>query len=336
MKQKLELQTLIVLLCALGVAVSWIGIQIARESFGRWSEAHELRFATSDLLGLGPRSELRCAGAVVGHVRKVTPGTAANGQPQFTVIAGVGREFSAWKFAPRGVVMFAVVQSALSPSWINLDIDTTSSGVLALEPKNGPLPLLPLEREPAKGDLENITTRIDKAIARFTEPQPGRTQSVTDELAETVSHLDGVVASLDGQTRSAETDPAKRPPIDRLLLNLDATTGNLNQITASLAKIVGPDGGLSHTLATLDSTLVRLEELTGEMTKTVNHLNLKVDTSLGKMNTLLDDSTATVTGLQGKVDRLGNTFVGRMLIAKPDKKATPVPTLKASPRQPRD
>ncbi|EDY21868.1 hypothetical protein CfE428DRAFT_1114 [Chthoniobacter flavus Ellin428] len=270
-------------------------------------------------------------------MRKVTPGTAANGQPQFIVIAGVGREFSAWKFAPRGVVMFAVVQSALSPSWINLDIDTSPSGVLALEPKNGPLPLLPLEREPAKGDLENITTRIDKAIARFTEPQPGHAQAVTDELAEAVRHLDGVVASLDGQNAfhrersretSADRSPAFEPRRDH--------PGNLNQITASLEKIVGPDGGLNHTLATLDSTLVRLDELTGEMTKTVNHLNLKVDTSLGKMNTLLDDSTATVNGLQGKVDRLGNTFVGRMLIAKPDKKATPVPTLKASPRSSRD
>jgi ABC-type transporter Mla subunit MlaD len=335
-KKKLELQTVIVLLCALGVAASWIGIQVARDSFGKWSEAHELRFTTSDLLGLGPRSELRCAGAVIGHVRKVTPSAAANGQPQFTVIAGVGSEFSAWKFAPRGIVMFAVVQSALSPSWINLDIDTTPSGILALLPRDGPMPLLPLEREPAKAGFENIADRIDKAVAGFTEPQPGHTRAVTDELAEAVHHLDGVVASLDGQTRSTETDPAKRPPIDRLLLNLDVTAGNLNEITASLEKIVGPDGGLSHTLSTLDSTLVRLQGLTDEMSKTVNHLNLKVDTSLGKMNTLLEDSTTTVNSLQGKVDRLGGTFVGRMLIAKPDKKATPSPTPKASPRPSHD
>ncbi len=115
MKKKLELQTIVVLLCALGIAGSWIGIQIARDTIGKWSEAHELWFTTGNLLGLGPRSELRCAGAVIGHVRAVKSGMGADGTPQFTIIAGVGRDFASWGFAPRGTVELGVVESALSP-----------------------------------------------------------------------------------------------------------------------------------------------------------------------------------------------------------------------------
>ena len=319
MKKKLELHTVIILLCALGIAGSWIGIQIANDSRGEWSEAHELHFTTQDLLDLGPRSEVRCAGAVIGHVRKVTSGIAADGVPRFTIIAGVGREFSSWKFAPRGVVMSALVQSALSPSWINLDADATPSGVQARTPRDGKLPLLGLARGPSKIDLENISAQIDKVILGLTEPRKGSTKSTLEELAETVHHLDEVAASLEGKSLSAANDPAKSPPIEYILTKLHASADNLESATNSLKNTVGKGGELNHALVTLNESLLRFEQLTDESTKAITHLNLRVDSSVGKTNLLLDT-------LQGKADRLGETFVGRMLIAKPDKPAaTPAP-----------
>jgi hypothetical protein len=198
--------------------------------------------------------------------------------------------------------------------------------------------LLPLAREPSKSDLESIATRIDQAITKLTEPQNGNAQSSMDELASAIRHLDGVMASLDGQSRSTETDPAKRPPMDQLLTNLDSTTGSLKNITASLEKTVGPNGALDQTLVTLNGSMVRLQGLTDEMSKTVSHLNLRVDSSLGKMNTLLDETNGVMTLLHDKVERLGGTFIGRMLIAKPDKPAaaTLAPEKEKSPRKTRD
>jgi hypothetical protein len=66
-------------------------------------------------------------------------------------------------------------------------------------------------------------------------------------------------------------------------------------------------------------------------------VNLKVDTSLKKVNGLLDETTGTMTSLHGKVEGFGDTFVGRMLI-KSDKKPgvadiTPIPVKPA--RKPR-
>jgi ABC-type transporter Mla subunit MlaD len=325
-KKKLEIQTIVILLCALGIAASWIGIQVAKDSLGGWTEPYEFHFTANDLLGLGPRSELRCAGAVIGHVRKVTSGITPDGVPQFMIVAGIGRDFSAWPYAPHGIVMFSVVQSALSPSWINLDLDSKPDAVRPREPKDGPPPVLPLEREQSKADLDEIEGRVNQVISQLTEPQNGNSLSAINELAQVIHHLDGVAASLDGQPLSTGTNPATPSPLDRLVLNLDASTGNLKNMTASLDKTVGQGGELDHTLTTLTDSLLRIQKLTDEMTKTIDRLNLKIDVTIGKMNGVLDETAGTMTTLQEKADRLGDTFVGRMLIAKPGKKSTPAPT----------
>ncbi|MEO6740016.1 MAG: hypothetical protein ABIP20_07180 [Chthoniobacteraceae bacterium] len=340
MKKKLELQLIIVLLCVLAIAGSWIGIQIAKDSLGVWSEAAELRFTTGDLLGLGPRSALICAGGTVGHVRKVTSGIAKDGRPHFDIVAGVKREFAGWKFVPLGEVKLGVVQSVLSPSSIHLTISNASDAVQPLKPSVGTTPVLKLEKEKSKNDIADITDqyrklgdKIESTIRQFTDPKNGRKISVMEELSDAIPaaslallNFEEVIASLNGKSHSTETDSAKRPPIDRLLLNLDSTTGNLKGMTASLEKTVGEGGKLDDTLTTLHASLKRLQGLTDEMTRTVTNLNLKVDTSMRKMNGLLDETTGTMSTLHGKVEGLGNTFVGRMLIKDKKPSAKPAPT----------
>ena len=340
MKKKLEVQTIIVLLIVLGIAGSWIGIQISKDSLGVWSEGAELHFTTQDLLGLGPRSALQCAGGTVGHVRKVTPSLGPDGAPHFVIVAGVKREFAAWKFAPLGIVKVSVVPSALAPSAINLELSTAPDAAQPRLPKDGTPPVLKLEKDDkSKNELADVAkqyrdlgARIDDTIRHFTDPKNGRQKSVMQELAESLPaassallKFDDVIASLGGQSRSTETDPAKRPPLDRLLLNLDGTTSNLKNMTASLDKTAGEDGKLDHTLTTLTTSLLRLQTLTDEMAKTVTNLNLKVDTSLRKVNGLLDETTGTMSTLHRKVEGLGDTFVGRMLIKKKEPAPTPAP-----------
>jgi ABC-type transporter Mla subunit MlaD len=341
MKKKLEIQTIIVLICVLAIAGAWIGIQITKDSLGVWSEAAELQFTSKDLLGLAPRSELRCAGASVGHVRRITPAIGPDGAAQFTLIAGVKKDYAAWKFAPVGIVKAGVVQSALAPSSITLELSAAPGAVQARLPKEGSPPVLPLEKEKSKNEIADVVEQyrklgdqIDHTIRQFTEPQNGRSQSVMQELAEAIPaaassmrQLEGVTASLNGQSLSKETDPAKRPPVEKLLANLDSTTANLRAMTASLEQKAGDNGKIDQTLKTLDSSLLRLQGLTDQMTKTVTNLNARVDTSILKVNGLLDETTGTMSALHNKVDGFGNTMVGRMLIAKPEKPA-PAPARK--------
>lgn len=304
MKKKIEIQTIIVLLCVLGIAGAWIGIQISKDSLGVWSQSSEIHFTSSDLLGLGPRSELRCAGAVIGHVRTITPSITSDGKAQFHLVSGVKDEFAAWPFAPFGTVKAGVVQSALAPSSITLELSMEPNAIKAVAPKAGIPPTLPLVKDQPKNDMGAIMdqyvklgNQIDTTIRQFTEPQNGREKSVLQELAESVP---SAAASLQ----------------------------NVEGVTTSLRLQLSEDGQIDQALTELNTSLGRLQKLTDELTKTVTNMNIKVDTSLTKVDGLLEESTMTMTDLRIKMEGFGESFVGRMLVGKPDATPTPSPTPK--------
>lgn len=302
MKKKLELQTIIVLLCVLAIAGAWIGIQVTKDSLGVWSERAEIHFTTPDLLGLGPRSELHCAGAVVGHVRKVTPSVGPDGKAHFDLVAGVKRDYATWRFIPVGIVKAGVIQSALAPSSITLELSSAANAIQAQNPRSGPPPVLALQKEPPKNDMNAIVdqyvklgNQIDSTIRQFTEPQNGRTKSVLQELAEAV--------------------PAAASSLQ-----------NVESVTTNLKVQVSEDGKIDQTLTSLNASLARLQTLTDELTKTVGNVNGRVDTSLKKVNSLLDETTSTVGSLHTKMEGFGTTFVGRMLVGKPNETVSPTPS----------
>lgn len=287
MKKKLEVQTILLLLCALLVAGSWIGLEVAKDSLGVWTEPAELHFTTDNLLGLGPRSELRCAGAVVGHVRKVTT-QLVNGQPQFDIVAGVGKQFAAWKFATPATVALGVVQSVVSPSSITLEIATTGPGVQPRKPGEAqPLDVIPLVQDTSNNAIAAITDRINKTIDQFTTVQKGHAEPATLELADAIH--------------------------------------NLNAMTASLDQTVGKNGKVDTALDALNADLQHLKDTIDTTTKTISDLDAGVDTSLRQMNGLVSETTVTMTTLHGTLERVGDTFVGRMLIARPKTAASPAP-----------
>ena len=302
MKKKLEIQTIVVLLCVLTIAGAWIGIQITKDSLGVWSQSSEIHFTSNDLLGLGPRSELRCAGAVIGNVRKVTPSIGPDGQAQFDIVAGVKDTFAPWRFAPIGIVKAGVVQSALAPSSISLELSSAPDAITAVKPKAGQPPTLVLKKEQPKNDMNAIMeqyvklgNQIDTTIRQFTEPQNGRAKSVMQELAEAVP---SAAASLQ----------------------------NVEGVTTNLKLQVGEDGKIDEALTSINISLGRLQGLTDELTKTVTNVNLKLDTSLKKVNGLLDETTLTMTDVRTKMEGFGGTFVGRMLVGKPENAPAPSPT----------
>lgn len=327
MKRKLEIDVILVLLTVLGVAGAWIGVQVAQDRLGLWSEGAELRFTTSDLQGLGPRSELHCAGAVIGHVRSVDPGLdKKDGTPQFKLIAGVKREYVDWKFKKEGLIKVGVVQSALSPSSIVLEISSPSDEpVRARLHDRGAKPdhigNIALKREISNNDLSEV-------LKQFTERQNGQELSVIGQIQDftkdlshasaSLKQLNDVTASLSGKSHSTET------PIDRLVKNLeDATT--------SLKETVGTNGRLDKTLDELRINMDKLGAVTKQTSEAITEVRFSLDKSMHKVDGLLAETTSTMTSLHGKVAGFGDTFVGRMLIKK-EKPATT--TTKTSASQP--
>lgn len=290
----------------LGIAGAWIGIQISKDSLGIWSESSEIHFMSSDLLGLGPRSELRCAGAVIGHVRKITPSIAPDGTAQFHLVSGVKNDFAQWPFAPFGTVKAGVVQSSLAPSSITLELSTEPNAIKAVPPESGTPPTLALVKDQPKNDMGAIIdqyiklgNQIDHTIRQFTEPQNGRDKSVMQELAESVPAAATSLQNVEGATTSLRIQLSEEGKIDQALTELNASLG-------------------------------QLQKLTNELTKTVTNMNVKVDASLTKVDGLLEESTLTMTDLRIKMEGFGESFVGRMLVGKPDATPTPSPTPKRS------
>ena len=304
MRKKLEIQTILVLLCLLVIAAALIGTQVAKDSFGLRSEPAELHFTTPDLLGLVQGSELYCAGALIGHVRKIVPSLGPGGAARFLLVSGVKKDFADWKFSPEGSVRPGVVVSAFSPSSIIMELSSDPQAVRPLHPNEGPAPVLPLEPEVSENDLAKIAERVNKltenidlAIRQFTEPQNGRSLSVVQELAEAV--------------------PAAA-----------ASLRNVESVTASLEKQMSAEGKIDQTLTSLNSGLASVENLTNEAAKTLGDLSRELDASMARVNVLLDETTGTMAAVHGKVDGFGGTFIGRMIIAKPEAVPKPSPTPK--------
>jgi len=159
-----------------------------------------------------------------------------------------------------------------------------------------------LQKEQPKNDMNAIMeqyvklgNQIDTTIRQFTEPQNGRAKSVMQELAEAVP---SAAASLQ----------------------------NVEGVTTNLKLQVGEDGKIDEALTSINISLGRLQGLTDELTKTVTNVNLKLDTSLKKVNGLLDETTLTMTDVRTKMEGFGGTFVGRMLVGKPENAPAPSPT----------
>jgi ABC-type transporter Mla subunit MlaD len=259
-----------------------------------------------------------------------------DGAPRFEITAGVRDEFAAWKFAKPGKVALGVVQSVVSPSVIELEMTTTAGAVQPRKPAAGQaVEEIPLVPDTSNDSFTQIASRISKTLDQFTTVQTGHTEPATMELADAIHNMDEVTASLAGRLPAADEDPAVRPPIDRLVENLATTSSNLAIMTASLDATVGKDGRVDTALDAVNADLQHLKDTIDTTTRTITDLDAGVDSSLGQMNGLVNQIAVTMSTLNGTLDRVGNTFVGRMLIAKPKGATSPTPPT-SSARAPRE
>ena len=342
MKKKIELQMIFVLLIVLAIAGAWIFLIVKKDSLYVMLGSHELRFTAEDLLGVGLRSELRCAGGVVGHVRKITP-DIVNGKPHFTIIAGVNDGYATWKFADTCKVKPSMVPTALSPSPIQLELATGACCAQPCKANETSSVVIRLEADPAKDELSELKDRykiladqIESALGKFTAPQKDGGKSRLEDLLDALPHaatamrsLDKVSATLAGKSRGSEI-ASERTPLENILRSIESSTGNLEGSTASLKSTVGEGGRLDAALDGLLSTLQSLQKATDTIKDTVANLN---NTSVRKVNGLLDETNATMAILHDKADRFGNTWIGRRIIP-PKKNPQDQPQPKSGKKQP--
>jgi hypothetical protein len=320
-RRRFDVQVLLVLLFVLGVFVSSLLIRVAENPFGLFAEPNELTLYCDDLLGLHERAELRCRGAVVGHVKSIQWGTRrrafagigaraiagnrilAEGPERFWIRAGVNNRYGAWKFARMGYVRGAVMESAVTPSWIEL-IPASASDPAA-----------------APGASTDIELVLDKQ-------KPG-----AEGLAEKVSELGDALLDIvhvinpppepAAQTNGANPQPSATPPIQKIVTMIDdmsKTTHSLHEFAIRLEE-KGSDEELSKALKELKTAVAELHEHVTEADGAVQETR----SAMSQFKKAAKKTDLSATKFNDLMDRVGDTTLGRALIRKKGPSPSPAP-----------
>lgn len=312
-RRRFDVQVLIVLLFVGGVFAAAFFIRVAENPFGLFAEPNELTLYCDDLLGLGERAELRCRGAVVGHVKAIqwgtrgtalasfsgkrnSPNQANSTEPErFWIRAGLNNRFGTWRFSRIGHIRGAVMQSTVTPSWIEL------------------VPATPAEPAPTNNSVAEIQLVPDKE-------QPG----AEGMIAKASQIGDGILDIMHAinPPRPDNPEAAATPPIEKIVTVID----DLSKATHSLREFAvrldqkGSDQELTKALQDLKTAVAQLHEHVTEADGAVQETRDAM-VQFKKAAKTTDASAAKFSDL---VDRFGDTAIGRAFVRK--KSPTPTPT----------
>lgn len=318
---RLETQVIIIMVCALGVFLAWFGIELTRDRLDLLSQKSELAFEAENLGGLRIRSGVYCRGAQIGRVRKIE----AHAGRRFEIIAGIRRDFADWAFEPTGTIESTFVESPVSPASIHLEV-AGGSGVTPTRGTGGWFAAAPsLERL--------ITLRIPEekrsAMERLTENLPKTVES----LQEIAIHVERLLTLKPEDLRQPDAD---RTAIERVGANLLISSESLRKSAETLEKQTG-DERLTLAFNELFKSIDDLKKSTARADAVLEKSEATMDTIRSATERLLKQSDETLAALRVAADKLaeasdktsdltlrfGDTFLGRLFVAKRTEESPP-------------
>ena len=321
-RRRFDVQVLIVFLFVAAVFVSSLLIRVAENPFGIFAEPNELTLYCDDLLGLHERAELRCRGAVVGHVKSIqwgTRGTAlasigkraidrnrttAEGPERFWIRAGVNNRYGAWKFARMGYIRGAVMESAVTPSWIEL------------------IPASTTDAPVAGGSSTDIELLVDKRKPGA-EGLAEKVSEIGDALLDLVHVINPPPQPAAQAANGANPQPSATPPIQKIVTMIDdmsKTTHSLHEFAVRLEE-KSSDEELSKALEALKTAVTRLHEHVTEADGAVQ----ETTAAMSQFKKAAKKTDVSATKFSDLIDRVGDTTLGRALIRKKSPSPSPHP-----------
>ena len=296
-RYRFDFQVLLVLLFVAAIFVAALFIRVVENPLGIFSEPNELLLSCDDLQGLRERAELRCRGAIVGHVKKIEWGGE-----QFSIKAGISNRYKDWSFAPRGHIQGAVMQSAVTPSWIELLPPQPNEPAVVAGPL-APIELIPAKQKAgAEGLMEKVTEIGDAVLDLVHVVNPPK--------------ADANVARPDAQ--ATPTPPIQK--IVRMIDDMSETSRSMREFALRL-KEKSTDEELNHALQELKNAVAKLHEH-------VTEADGAIEETKAAMNQFKKAAKSTELSTQkfnDLVDRVGDTTMGRMLIRKKSPSPSPSP-----------
>jgi hypothetical protein len=324
-RRRFDVQVLIVTLFVVGIFISAFFIRVAENPFGLFAEPNQLTLYCDDLLGLGERAELRCRGAVVGHVKSIRWGTRATAlanmggkriaggstsatEPErFWILAGVNNRYGNWKFARLGHIRGAVMQSTVTPSWIELVPASASDS----PPASGSFAEIELQPDKQKPGAEGL---IEKAAA------------VGDALLDIVHAINPPfqpVAQSGEGSEGSRPQAGPTPPIQKVVAVIDdiaQTTRSLREFALRLEQ-KSTDEELNKALQELKTAVVQLHDHVTETDSAVQ----ETKAAMIQFKKAAKNTDLSATKFNDLMDRVGDTTIGRALIRKKSPTPTPSP-----------
>jgi hypothetical protein len=277
-----------------------------------------------DLIGLHERAELRCRGAVVGHVKAIQWGTRARAlasiggkhvpanpttpqEPErFWILAGVSNRYGTWKFARVGHIRGAVMQSTVTPGWIDL-APASAADPPAASGSLAEIELVPDKQKPGAEGLVEKADEIGDAVL---------------DIVHAINPPQPVTQSSPG-ANGASPQPGDTPPIQKIVGVIDdiaQTTRSLREFAIRLEQ-KGSDEELSRTLQELKTAVARLNQ---HVTDADGAVQSTKDAML-QFKKAAKHTEVSATKFSDLMDRVGDTTIGRALIRKKTPSPSPTP-----------
>ena len=329
-RNRLDIQIVLIIGCVTAVVFLAIGIEVVRARLGEWSERKELVMEAGELFDLEVRAELRCRGAVIGHVRSISPPkNPADRTDLFRITAGIKEEYGHWSFSRNAIIKKSVIQSAISPSWIDLTVVLGNEGVrpqsLWHRKADAELDTIDLleERNPNEvSDLfeeyKKIARTLQKELALFTTPR-GDQGSVIDNFAlaiDNISHL------IKDPKRLADKPVGDRTHGENFRANLD---------DASLAIKENCDmRPWRRTLENIEQASVAFKETTSKLRdkavdKRFDQAFVDFEDALALLKQrirqtdgFIQELTRTTAAIRDLTTRFGDTGFGHLIVRRPE------------------
>lgn len=287
-----------------GLVLSTIAIFVIGDSRRVWDRKVQYHAAYDDVVGLRTGSVVRMGGIDIGMVSEVQHGREAADHKVYVTLdvareeAGRVRNATVATIEGKGLLGDKMVVLLVDEK-VFADVRKDGKDPLGVLPAGGWLRTQPpadpvgdaqKAAQAAKIALENVQ-KVTESLAtdQFKEDVQGTVHSLR-EILDGVALRDGVVHRL-------IFDPEEARRVDRILANLDATTGNLARMTADVQAVTsqvrtGP--GFAH-------SIVYDEQLAQNMNGTVAELNKSlaaVRTGNGLAHTIVygDDQSQKIMG----------------------------------------
>lgn len=277
-----------------------------------------LVFISEDAYGISKRSPLVCQGLNVGEILSVQPQTGPDGALTIRMEGSLDPKFKGWNFEPEARIESGGFTATLTGAPIQLVYagELTAEQEASFPEEGQTFRVLPPDDTGKRiqrllGDIEKITAAFTATVPPEELPPgwdgedaPTRAAVIADNLLGASLALEQASVKLD-QEMDATND-------DTVMARLRGMKDNVDEISAETVAL------LTRLQATSDAINGKLDDVIGRSPAERARLRREFET-------LLETSEEMVLKVDNLLPRVGDTFIGRLLIRKPRNPEEPEP-----------